>query len=206
MIGRIRARLSGQEGVTLVEVLVAMGLMVVVVTMYLTSVFNVQKAVTETDVRSRSNDAARFALQAMDREIRSGNIVYDPLTESPTGNEGYILRIQTQANGSTRTPPTQCVRWRVLNQKLERQSYQVVGGVASIIQNWRTIAEGIRNRDVSPAVPAFTRSDDERTISIVLLANSKPTSTASSTIQLQTSVAIRNSTPVTDPCSPTPAW
>lgn len=191
---------------TLVEVLVAMGLMVIVSVMYMTSVFNVQKAVTQQDTRSRANDAVRMALQQMDREIRSGNIVYDPATELPAGNEGYILRVETQSNGTTLAPQSKCIRWRVLTGKLERQSYQVVAGNATVLSGWRTIADYIVNRDVTPAVPAFSMSADARIVSIVMLANPKLSSTTSQTTQLQTSVAIRNSTPATDPCSPTPTW
>jgi len=195
-----------EAGFTLVEVLVTSVLMVIVVTMYLASVWSIQESLGRSELRTRGVDAARAAIEQIDREVRSGNLIYDPATETPAGNEFYVLRVQTQANGSTRTPPTQCVRWRVANQKLERQSYQVIGGAAQVISPWRTIAEGIVNRDVTPAVPAFAMAAVGRTVNIVLLANAKLSSPDSQTIRLETTVAIRNTVPANDPCSPTPAW
>lgn len=206
MIERLRRRMRDQAGFTLVEVLITAALLAVVTTMYLSSLWTIQRGYTRTELRSRGSDAARAAIQQLDREVRSGNLIYDPAAEGPGGNEFYVLRVQTQANGPTRTPPTQCVRWRVLDQKLERQSYQVVGGMASVISGWRTIADGIVNRDVSPAVPAFAMASEGRTVNMVLLANANLASANSQTIRLETTVAIRNSIPGSDPCSPTPAW
>ena len=206
MIERLRRRMRDQAGFTLVEVLVTGALLAVITTMYLASVWSIQKGLTRSELRSRGSDAARAAIQQIDREVRSGNLIYDPATETPSGNEFYVLRVQTQANGSTRTPPIQCVRWRVLGSKLERQSYQVVGGVPQVISSWRTIADGIVNRDISPAVPAFAMASEGRTVNVVLLANANLASANSQTIRLETTVAIRNTVPASDPCTPTPAW
>ena len=67
-----------------------------------TTLSSIQRAVVEEDVRGRLNDQARLALQSIDRLVRSGNILYDPVDES--GNDpfdstatGFLFRIYTQA-------------------------------------------------------------------------------------------------------------
>ena len=87
---------------TLVELVVAMAILSIVMLVLTTTLSSIQRAVVEEDVRIRLNDQARLAMQSIDRLVRSGNILYDPVDES--GNDpfdgaatGYMFRIYTQA-------------------------------------------------------------------------------------------------------------
>ena len=72
---------------TLVELVVAMGILSIVLLVMTTTLSSIQRAVVEEDVRGRLNDDARLAVQSIDRLVRSGNILYDPVDES--GNDPF---------------------------------------------------------------------------------------------------------------------
>jgi prepilin-type N-terminal cleavage/methylation domain-containing protein len=101
MIGSASRRLRDERGMTLVELVVAMMILSIVMLVMTTTLSSIQRAVVEEDVRTRLNDQARLAVQSIDRLVRSGNILYDPVNES--GNDpygaatGYMFRIYTQA-------------------------------------------------------------------------------------------------------------
>ena len=189
---------------TLVELLVAATVMSIGVAMFITILGSVQVGVIRQERRSQSVDQARLAVENIDREIRSGNKLYDPATEQPGGFEGDVLRVYTQTNGNTRTPSNQCIRWRVKNRVLERQAYYVSGGSPVIVSPWSTVAEGIVNRDL--ATPTFQTTPDGRLLTVTLLVNPALGEwDGSKTQTLTTSIAIRNSA-TGDPCTPTPGW
>src|SRR5213594_4125494 len=87
----------------------------------------VQRAVNRQSDRSQSNDQARLAIEELDKEIRSGNVLYDPsLTGQPwsddPGNGIYpnmALLVYTQTNAVTRNPGNKCVQWRIVNGQLQ---------------------------------------------------------------------------------------
>src|SRR5918995_7271911 len=110
-------RLRGERGMTLVELLVAMAILSIVMLVMTTTLSSIQRAVVEEDVRTRLNDQARLAVQSIDRLVRSGNILYDPVDES--GNDpfdgaatGYMFRIYTQAEQSA-AQDARCALWIV---------------------------------------------------------------------------------------------
>src|SRR5262249_35270602 len=100
-------RLREEQGFTLVAMTSALMLMLVVLVIFITVMVSVQGAVAKDQGRSASNDQARLAVEELDREIRSGNVLYDPSLENDPGNGIYpnmSLRIYTQSNADTRNP------------------------------------------------------------------------------------------------------
>ena len=77
-----RHRIRDEGGMTLVELVVAMGILSIVMLVLTSTLSSIQRAVVEEDVRIRLNDQARLAMQSIDRLVRSGNILYDPVDES----------------------------------------------------------------------------------------------------------------------------
>ncbi len=211
-VGRsLKQRSQSEQGMTLTELLVSMALMGVVATMFVSVLMSIQQGVTRQQHRSEMNDQARLAVEQMDREIRSGNFLYDPATETSAACGGYVcdpnysLRVYTQANAPTRTPPNQCVQWLIQDRKLLRRAW--ASGAGTSLSGWRVVATGIVNRDVIPAVPAFTLDPTVggKVLEITLLVNSRlGMPDAPRTIRINTSLAIRNSA-TGDPCSPIPA-
>jgi prepilin-type N-terminal cleavage/methylation domain-containing protein len=165
-------RLRAQDGMTLVELLVAMSILSIVLLVMTTTLTTIQRAVVEEDVRIRLNDQARLAVQAIDRVVRSGNILYDPVDEA--GNDpydpaatGYLFRIYTQAEQQPGQDP-RCALWLVNDdQQLLYRTWPVLDPDAAT--DWRIVVEGIVNRDLGQ--PAFTLDATGRTIAVELHVN-----------------------------------
>jgi prepilin-type N-terminal cleavage/methylation domain-containing protein len=200
MQSRIRSAVCSEErGLTLVEMMVTMMILGIALAIFMSVLFSVQRGVVLQEQRTARNDQARLAIQALDRELRSGNLLYDPASESVPY---YSLRIYTQSNAPTRATPTDnptgttCVQWLLEGEKL--QTRQWVPYDATTATSWRTVAEGIVNRSVSPNVPLFTVDPDPykggRTIQVTLLVNDDYANHPEQTIRLQAALTGRNTT------------
>jgi len=196
----LRLRLQAEDGMTLTELAVVMGLLGVVLAALLGVLNSVEMGLARQDDRMQSNDQARLAASELDREIRSGNVFYDPASENDTAHgiyPGMSMRIYTQANGNVRTPSSQCVQWRIYNQQLQRRSWATTwrDDPTNLVSGWRVIADHIMNQTVSPQVPAFTLDTSQasyggRIAKIVILANENPSS--GRTVEIDESVTGRD--------------
>lgn len=217
---RIRAVGHGEDGMTVAELAVAMLLLVVTTTIYLGSMTSVYTGVNRQQRRSEINDEARAGVQQFDREVRSGsfianasgNYVYDPASEvfgapmcgGHACEAGFSVRVYTQANATTRTPPVQCVQYLVTGQRLLRRAWAPGGGTS--LDGWRTIATDIVNKNVTPPVPVFAMdgSSGTRVLAIRLLVNNRlGQADAPRSVRIESSIALRNFS-AGDPCSPIP--
>jgi Tfp pilus assembly protein PilW len=190
----------GEDGTTVVEVTVAMAILGIVLAVFLGIQVVVQDNIVIQQRRSTNNDQARQALFSLDREIRSGNLVYDPAMESVPY---YGLVVYTQANATTRTPPNQCVEWRIdTTKKLVQRRWDPTNPAGASL--FTPVAENIVNREGN--VPAFTLTSaatstgTSTVVDIVLLANARGTSGATETVRIASSVTARNAAPGTS-CS-----
>jgi prepilin-type N-terminal cleavage/methylation domain-containing protein len=186
-------RLRGERGMTLVELVVAMAILSIVMLVMTTTLSSIQRAVVEEDVRGRLNDQARLALQSLDRLVRSGNILYDPIDES--GNDpfdatatGYLFRVYTQAEQSEDEDP-RCALWLVNeDQQLMYRTWPVLDPDAA--SDWSIVAEGIVNRDLDE--PAFTLDPAGRTIAVAFHVNPDLEHRPQATQVMQASLTGRN--------------
>ena len=161
---------------------------------------SVQDAFQRQSDRSANNDQARLAVEEIDREIRSGNVLYDPALENDPSNSiypGMSLRVYTQTNASTRTPGNQCVQWRVASGVLQKRSWSITWQVDGIVSAWRSIADHIVNQPTPPTPPTtpLFRIDPDpakggRTIVVTLQENQNPVS--GRTVVIQEAVTGRN--------------
>jgi hypothetical protein len=145
---------------TLVELSVTVALLGIVMMALLSTVWTVQNAFNRQADRSTSVDQVRLAVEELDKEIRSGNLLYDPSLEPnlpAKGIQPYMsLRVYTQANASTRNPGNRCVEWRILNGDLQRRDWsETYPAAGSVVNGWRTIANNVVNLSVNPQVRAF---------------------------------------------------
>lgn len=212
LIERMRVAHREERGMTLVELMVSVALMMIVATIFTTVLLAMQRAVIRQQARSEMNDQARLAMEQMDREIRSGNVLYAPEEEAlsaacggKTCERGYTLRVYTQSNAPTRVPPIQCVQWVVDGQGLWRRAW--ASGAATSLDGWRLVAEHVVNQDVPTPVAAFSMdpTPGDKVLNITMLLNSRlGASDAPRTVRMNTSIAIRN-TGTGDPCSPIPS-
>jgi len=200
LLRRLRTR---EEGFTLSELLVAMMVLSLALAMFFTTLASVQKSVVETDIRTRSNTQARLALQSLDHEVRSGNVLYDPGTSS---DPYFRFKIYTQANATTRatsspapSPGYTCRLWRITaGGELQTRWWEPAQTDPNLSASpWRTVASGIVNKQVAPTVPAFQIDPDPnkggRTVNVVLLVNEDLNGDLSTgTVKIQSALTGRN--------------
>ena len=195
-LGWLRRRVAHDEGMSLVELVVSMGIMSIVLIVFGTVLASVQRQVIAQEKLSAANDEARLAFQQLDRELRSGNVLYDPATEAVPNMR---LRVYTQANAPTRGTlgaPTGylCKLWRIrgATQRLQVRSW--VPGSTLWLDDWRTVADYVVNRDLDE--DAFWLDDDElkagRTIAIHLAVNPDVENHPESTVRLDASLTGRD--------------
>jgi prepilin-type N-terminal cleavage/methylation domain-containing protein len=204
MLGR---RLHCQEGFTLVELVVAMSIMGIALAIFGTTLASVQRVAVKEDVFGQSNDQARLALEQIDHEMRSGNVLYDPSLENGSGAgalisctgclPSYTMRIYTQTNSVTRASGSGngyvCVMWTIdsseqlLSRTWPPDQPENAGA-------WRIVATGVVNRTVG--TQAFSLDPDPlkggRTLNVTLKVNADYTHYASNTVTLQAAYTGRN--------------
>jgi len=182
---------------TLAELLVSLMLLGIVMTIFITTLSSVQESVARESDRSQSNDQARLAVEEMDREIRSGNLLYDPSLESDATHfiyPGISVRIYTQTNANIRNPGNRCVQWRIYNGQLQRRDWTTTWRADGIVDPFRIVADHIVNQTVSPQITAFALDPDPnkggRTLVITIADNQN--SAHGRYVQIQLSVTGRN--------------
>ena len=206
-------RARGEGGMTLAELLVAMFVMGIAMMIFSSVLASVQRGVVAQESLNRTLESARLAVQQLDREIRSGNVLYDPALEnngqpSCTGCEpGFTLRIATQSNADTRGGHT-CVLWQIDDQQrlLTRRWPPNVPADATA---WRVVATGLVNRALGEA--AFAIDTDPlkggRTLNITLALNQDLGNRPGQTVRIRAALTGRNTSYdyPTNVCSTTPA-
>jgi type II secretory pathway pseudopilin PulG len=181
---------------TLVELSMVVALLGVVVASILGVLYSAQTNLNREISRSNSNDQIRLAAQELDREIRSGNVLYDPSTENyPTGDvyPGMSLRVYTQTNYPTRGDE-RCVQWRITSTgDLQQRSWDPnwQSSPSTLVYPWRIVASNLTNR--TDNVAAFVRpAGTLNVVNITLRANDDPTGKKGSTVQIKEAITARD--------------
>jgi type II secretory pathway pseudopilin PulG len=196
MAAQRRLLLTREEGITLVELLIAMSIMSIVMVIFSTVLVSMQRTVVAADRISRANDQARLAIEQLDKELRSGNVISDPsaaISGYTGGAPAYQrLLIYTQANSTARGGSV-CELWQI-NSLNELQARTWLPGEDTWQTSWRTVAEDVVNR--TTGTRAFQLTGDalkgNRTLNIHLAVNPDYTHHPSSTIELESSLTGRN--------------
>ncbi|MGH2710128.1 MAG: PilW family protein [Actinomycetota bacterium] len=206
MIARAIRTIRSEAGLSLAELMVAVAILLVVLVTFLTVLYSVNTGVQIQRERSVANDQARLAVERLDREVRSGNVLYDPSAETLAN---YSFRLYTQANYPTRSE-MRCVQWQInTSDQLVRRSWPQ--GEPDEVTVWAVEADEIVNRSVSPTVPAFVLDTDPvkagRTVDVTFMVDVDPADSMQRTVKIQTSLTGRNTSYgyPTDSCSPIPA-
>jgi prepilin-type N-terminal cleavage/methylation domain-containing protein len=113
---RRRDQRQNDAGFTLTEMLVSMIVFGIAIAMVYTALIKVQSYTTDVQGSADANSELRQAVAVIDRQVRSGNVLYSPANETtpstctPSGTDaGTCMRVYTQANGLER-----CVQWQVI--------------------------------------------------------------------------------------------
>ncbi len=190
------ARSDGDEGVTLVELLVTMFILGIVTAAAYSVLISVTRQSRDVQGREQTVGNARLAIEQIDRQIRSGNVLYDPALESLPNS----MRVYTQANGVNR-----CVQWQLQSAGVLRsRSWSPTWQTDGLVSTWGNVARGIRNT-TSPFSLPNASAYGSRLIDITFQVHDD---TAGGTDQIvQTSLSGRNTEYGYDTgvCTPVPA-
>ena len=186
-----RLALRSEEGTTLVETTTVVALLGLVVSFLLGFLTTSQSNVERNISRSSSNDEVRLATYSLDREVRSGNVLYDPALEAYAPGDiaaGMSVRVYTQSNETFR-----CVQWRVTSDdELQRRSWspEWQSDPDGLVNGWNTVATGIRNRADAKG-PAFARPQTNL-LTVDIWSNNDPTAKKGNAVNVKASVSGRN--------------
>ena len=208
------ARFDDESGFTLVEMMVALAIMGVVMAIFLGTLAWVQTGLVRETARSNTMDQARLALEAIDRQVRSGSVLFagsscakpssvtDPSTSATyTVPANYGLTIYTRGAYST-SAAFGWVQYAVANNALWTREYTSSGG--NVWSSWRSIASGIINATLSTGTTTdvpfaldtssnYTSSSGaSRVVNVVFVVNSKTSDTTATNARLTSAFAIRN--------------
>jgi prepilin-type N-terminal cleavage/methylation domain-containing protein len=193
MEASVVGRVEDERGFTLIELLIAMFVLSIVTAVFGSTLASVQSAVVREDRYSRANDQARLAMEQLDREVRSGNVLYDPADPLTGFVPYYYVRIYTQANAPTRGGYV-CSIWQIdANQQLltERWDPADPNGTST---GWRVVATGVVNRAVGEH--AFQLDPDpmkgNRTLNVTLAVNADLAHGPTQTVRLNAALTGRN--------------
>ncbi len=128
---RIRARRD--DGFTIVEMLVVMVVMTVILAAAYNVLLVILKNTKAVNDRADASMQVRHALAQIERQVVSGNVLYDPATEPLP----MSMRVYTQANGLQR-----CVQWQVTGGELRTRAWAPGDSTAS---PWTVVARHIVN-------------------------------------------------------------
>jgi type II secretory pathway pseudopilin PulG len=185
---------------TLPELLVAMSIMALVSVVFLSTLASVQRSVVRSAEWQANNDDARVALETIDRQLRSGAVLYSPL------GSGSDFTVYTQSNAPTfqtvEYSGARCVQWRVSSGALQTRWWRSqyagdwTGSVgAATPTGWRTIVSDVVNYVSPNNQPVFVLDTDPlkggRTVNIVLLINSA-SNRPNETVRIQAALTARN--------------
>lgn len=191
--------LADERGMTLAELMVATFIFGIVMLVFTTTLASVQRAAVRQDNLSRTNDQARLAMEQLDREIRSGNVLYDPAQPLAGYDPDFNVRVYTQSNAPSRALETAgsngfaCVLWTLDDQGQLLTRRWPPNDPASATQ-WRVVATGIVNKELDPQVPAFALVDPltSRTLRVTLRVNDALERFPSQTIEIEEALTGRN--------------
>lgn len=152
--GRLTA--ERDAGMTLTELLVAMIIFTVAVSMVFVAIINAMQWSRDTQQSADANTELRHALAQIDRQVRSGNVLFSPSAETIPGTcqtvgvtadqAGSCMRIFTQSNGDEK-----CVQWQIVldaaagdgTSLLQTRSWDRAWTTSGIVSGWRTVARDL---------------------------------------------------------------
>jgi len=142
-----REQAQRDEGFTLVELIVSMSIFTGLLTIVFAVLITVSYQTSDNLARTRQVEQLRIGMMQIDRQVRSGNVISDPIGETVVGSgvdQGYSLRVYTQADGVF-----ECAQWRVIfdegvdQGRLEYRSWDPAWQSTGLVDDWQVVAHGL---------------------------------------------------------------
>lgn len=199
-------RQRGEEGMTLMEILVAMPIALLALGLVLTLIIVTTNVEGDGVALGRANANVDDALNSIKRDVANANVIFNPATEGvragSTIKPGFSLRMLTVVGGRT-----MCVQWRVKGGALQDRSWPV--GATTMTVPWVTRFAGVFNQQTSPPFYMTGTSPYGNRIVNVRIAMTASTATLASTSEIQSSFSASDAqffhASTTQFCTPTPS-
>lgn len=136
---RHRLRVADDTGVTIVELLVAMGIFLLVLVVFLAATVTMSRQAVSTQAIGDSASQLRTVYQRLDKEVRYASALNVPGTSS--GN----IYVEYLVPASVGTGEAQCVQWRYMTAEGELQRRTWKPDDASTVSEWSTMVVNLRN-------------------------------------------------------------
>jgi type II secretory pathway pseudopilin PulG len=114
---RVR-RWAADGGMTLVEVMVALSLMVAIVPVFMPLLISATRSARKLGLQSQTLDQLRLTVGTIGRELRSAECIYEPVAN---GAAGPTLRFRTDAFLTTAASASYDVTYSAVGGQLRRQ-------------------------------------------------------------------------------------
>jgi type II secretory pathway pseudopilin PulG len=198
-----RGRRGGERGTTLIELLVSMGIFSLCMTVVFGAVILVMRKSSDVQKSADAASELRLALAQIDRQVRSGNVLFSPADEAAyvstcvgdaTTNSGTCMRIFTQSNGSEK-----CVQWQLIDDAahpgtklLRTRSWATTWVTTGDLTGWGTVARGLTLTGANPfKLEGATTPYKERLLDVRLESFDKRRGTS---VVITSSLSGRNTT------------
>ena len=152
MFAHVRRLRRDERGMSLPELLIAMSILSIVLLVFGSVLATVQGAVVRQDSLSQTLDQSRLALQQLDREMRSGNVLYDPALENGIGPGAIVvlLRLCRRLHPSRLHADQQQLQVRAVEDRREPEPDDEGVAAAQRLRRAPVAGRGHRCREPSP--------------------------------------------------------
>lgn len=144
-----RGPLSGEGGVTLTELIVALGVFTAVIAVFMAGVVTMTKNTARAVSVSDTGSVVRTVFQRMDKEVRYASAINRP-GKGPSGAYYVEYLIQVVEGGQ----PERCIQWRV-SADGELQRREAPGPSGGGARAWYTFSDDVHNDLNIPAQLPF---------------------------------------------------
>lgn len=141
---KVRRVLQGDRserdgGMTLVELLVAMGILTIILAVFTVGLISMVKTTARNKVKADSLDQFRVVFSRMDREVRYASDINRPVL---TNGKYYLEYLVANVESGD---AEQCVQWRYVvdTHVLQRRTWDPAD--TSRVSSWTTTVTGLRN-------------------------------------------------------------
>lgn len=214
-----KLRGTRDSGMTLIEMMVSLVIFSIAMGLVFSAVILVMKQANAAQQSADAVTEVRQALAQMDRQVRSGNVLFSPVNEVrpgsaceastvPNEQAGTCMRIYTQSNG-----PQRCVQWQMVEDSvaadgslvLRSRSWAADWQSSGDYTPWTVVARGL---ELEPGQYPFelmgaSTPYDERLLQVSFLATD---ARQGEPIEISSSLSGRNTTYGYDAnqCTPIP--
>ena len=202
-------------GMTLIELMVAMVVFSISIAIAFSAVIVVVQKSNDAQQSANAEAELRLALAQIDRQVRSGNVLFSPAAETTDGCQtvgpatdqaGTCMRIFTQSNGDEK-----CVQWQLYADttdpgsfQLRSRSWQTDWATTGQVSDWGVVARGLHLGTKAPfTLLGATTVYNERMLQVHLEVTDERRDTP---VSIDSSLTGRNTSYGydTDQCFPVP--